>query len=64
MHFDIELPEHRPPASRAARILKVEVVPTVGGASVRNKLWGSSLRTWEVPFPNMKLDDPDFIADR
>ena len=63
MHFDLELPSSIAPGISRGSDLKVEIVPTVGGREVRNKLWGEPLRTWEVPFPNMHhRDNPDFAA--
>lgn len=63
MHFDRELPDRIARGITRGKDLNVEIIPLVGGGSVRNKLWGRSLRTWEVPFPNMHVEqDPDFAA--
>lgn len=62
MHFNLSLPERVAKGITRGKDLKVEIVATVGGRETRNKLWGSSLRTWEVPFPTMKATDPDFAA--
>lgn len=39
-----------------------ETVAQVGGGDVRNQLWTTPLRFYEIPFATCKSDDPDFIA--
>lgn len=62
MHLNISLPDRI--AAGATRDLdtSVEIVKQVGGGQVVNELWDSPLRAYELPFPNMKEDDPDFLA--
>jgi hypothetical protein len=60
MHFERELPASIAAGVVRSKDLKVEIVTTVGGREVRNKLWGTPLRTYEVPFPNMRRTDDDF----
>lgn len=62
MHVDLSLPSSVAPGVTRGKDLKVEVVKTVGGRSIRNKLWGTALRSYEVPFPPMDLTDPDLKA--
>lgn len=62
MHFNLTLPSRIAAGVARDSELMVDKVRTVGGHEVRNQEWETELRSWEVPFPNMKSDDADFLA--
>lgn len=62
MHFDLTLTDRIAAGAVRDKDLSLEVVEKIGGGTVRNQLWDEPRRTWELPFPPMQKDDPDFKA--
>jgi hypothetical protein len=62
MHLNLSLPERI--AAGAVRDADggLEVIRKAGGGTVRNLIWDAPVRSWEVPFPPVKLTNPDLIA--
>lgn len=62
MHLNLTLPERI--ANGAVRDADggLEIVTKASGGTVRNLIWDAPVRSWEVPFPPMKLTDADLVA--
>jgi hypothetical protein len=64
MHFHQQLPAVIANGAAKRTEWEFETVTTVGGKEVRNSLWSTPLRRFEVPMAARKVDDPNLVAVR
>jgi hypothetical protein len=63
-HFHLSLPSIIANGAAKRSQWEFETVQTVGGKEVRNSLWSSPLRHFEVPMAACKVDDADLAEVR